>query len=476
MNALEQKSPALSTSDDGGWYEPVPLPEETVRPPIVVAEILRRDKVPPPQTLLQSANHTLGTEPIPAARYYSQEFFELERQKLWPKVWQYACWTHDIPDPGDIHVYRILDRSVLIVRQPDGSLKAFINACLHRGRELCERSGQQRELKCPYHYFTWGLDGGLKWVPSKWDFPQLRPEEFRLPEVRVAQWNGFIFINFDPHAPALEAYLGRHFLEQWSNWDYTNRYKALHVRKLIQCNWKTGQDAFIEGFHAFASHSQGAAVVPDDCSQQDIYPDDPHVSRFIIPVGYPSPRLNPPPAPQETFEMLCAGYLPEALGTEEGRIQEGEDSRDAAARIARKSYEKMLGIDASKLSAAEALDAISYFVFPNFMPWPTLAFPLVYRFRPAHSPDWCIWETMFFLPFEGKRPASAPVIELGADDPMENVAALGGLALVLHQDAVQLPAVQRGMKNLASGWLTLTRYQELRIRHYHRTLEQYLGL
>jgi nitrite reductase/ring-hydroxylating ferredoxin subunit len=457
-------------------YDPPALPAEDIRPSIFVNDVLRRDKVKPPQTLLESANYTLGTAPIPAARYFSQEFFELERQKLWPKVWQYACWTHDIPNPGDIHVYRILDRSVLIVRQRDGFLKAFLNACLHRGRELCEEHTHRNELKCPYHFFTWNLEGKLKWVPSQWDFPQIERDNFRLPEVRVEEWNGFVFINFDKQAPSLKQHFGPRMIEQWKSWNYQNRYKSLHVQKRIQCNWKTGQDAFIEGFHAFASHSQGAAIAPDDCSQQDIYPDDPHISRFHICIGYPSPRLNPPPAPQEVFEMLCAGFLPEALGTADGRMQEGEDSRDAAARIARKSYEKMLGIDASKLSAAEALDAISYFVFPNFMPWPTLAYPLVYRFRPAESPDWCIWDTMLFLPFEGERPPSAEIIKLGPEDPLENVAGLGGLALVLHQDAVQLPAVQRGMKNLASGQLTLTEYQEVRIRHYHRTLEQYLCL
>ncbi len=455
--------------------DPLTLPEEGVRPPIVVNEILRKDAVPPPANLLEDPHNTLGTDPIPASRYFSEEFFELERAKLWPKVWQFACWGQDIPNPGDTHVYRIMKRSVLIIRQRDGSVKAFVNACLHRGAELCETHTHKAELKCPYHYFTWGLDGDLKWVPSKWDFPQLNGRKFNLPEVRLEEWNGFLFINFDKDAPSLETYMGR-FAEHWKVWDFSKRYKAVHVQKRIQCNWKNGLDAFIEGFHAFASHGQGASVVPDDCSQVDIYPDSPHMSRFQIPMGYPSPRIHPAPPPEETFEMLCAGFLPEALGTEEGRIKPGEDSRAASARIARLSYEKNFGISADKLSTAEALDAISYFLFPNFMPWPCLSFPLVYRFRPAESPDWCIWDTMLFLPFSGERPPSAETIELGPDDPLEDIAALGGLALVLHQDAMQLPSVQRGQQNLVDGNLMLTEYQELRIRHYHKTLEHYLGL
>lgn len=455
--------------------DPEPLRPELERPPIVIGEVLRRDPFPPPENLLEDPQLRLGTDPIPAYRYFSREYAQLEKEKLWPKVWQFACWGQDIPNPGDIHVYRILDRSVLIVRQRDGGVKAFINACLHRGRELCEEHSHQAELKCPYHFFTWGLDGGLKWTPSKWDFPQVDEAKFRLPEIRVEEWNGFLFVNFDSNAPSLAEFMGQRFLDHWKVWDFSKRFKGAHVQKRVNCNWKTGQDAFIEGFHAFASHGQGAAMNPDDCSQVDIFDDAPNMSRFQIILGYPSPRLDPQPTPEETFEYMCAAYLPEALGTPEGRIQEGEDSRDAGARIARKRYAQSFGVDTSNWSTAETLDAISYFIFPNFMPWPTMAYPLVYRFLPTEDPDWCIWDVMLFFPFEGERPPSCETSVLQPEDSLEEMTQLGGLALVLHQDDVQLPAVQRGMKNLADGKLVITEYQELRIRHYHKLLEQYIG-
>ncbi len=239
---------------DGDAYV---LPPEPVRPDIQVGKILRADPTPAPATLLESSETTLGAAPIDARRYYTKEFAALEKEHLWPKIWQYACWSYDIPNPGDIHVYRILDRSVLIIRQKDGSLKALVNACLHRGRELCEANANQAELRCPYHAFTWGLNGDLKWVPSKWDFPQLDEANFRLPEIRIETWNGFVFVNFDKDAPPLQQYLGR-LPAQWeqSGWDFSKRFTAVHVRKRIKCNWKTGQDGFIEGMHTFASHPQ----------------------------------------------------------------------------------------------------------------------------------------------------------------------------------------------------------------------------
>jgi len=454
-----------------------PVPKsEAEHPGLHVADVMRKDDIPPPATLLDNSGLTIGTEPIPASRYFSQEFADLERDKLWPKVWQFACWGYDIPNPGDIHVYRILDRSVLLVRQRDGSVKAFINACLHRGRELCEADDHQGELKCPYHFFTWGLEGGLKFVPSQWDFPQVDAKNFQLPEVRIEEWNGFLFINFDKDAMPLKHYMGR-MVEQWKDWDFSaTRFKAVHVEKQLSCNWKTGQDAFIEGFHAFASHSQGAALSPSECPQVDVYEDSPHTNRFHILIGYPSTSMPVQPDPQTIVEIMCANLLPEAMGTDEARLQPGEDSRAAIARIYRKFYSKNYGVDTSNLSTAEALDALSYFVFPNFMPWPSWSFPLIYRFRPGATPDTCIWDIMLFLPFEGERPPSAEVIRLGLDDSLLDVAALGPVAMILHQDAVQVPAVQRGMKNLVSGLVNPSRYQEMRIRHYHQTLEKYLGL
>jgi nitrite reductase/ring-hydroxylating ferredoxin subunit len=475
MDSLDlDTNPAYNGGEIAGEFS---LPPEPNRPDVVVGKVLRTDPTPPPATLLESSETTFGTDPIPVSRYISREFSELEKQKLWPKVWQFACWSYDIPNPGDIHVYRMLDRSVLIVRQRDGSIKALINACLHRGRELCETHTNQAELRCPYHAFTWGLGGDLKWTPSKWDFPQIDEANFRLPEIRVEIWNGFVFVNFDKDAMPLEKYLGR-MVEQWSSsgWDFSTRYKAVHVRKRIRCNWKAGQDGFIEGMHTFASHPQFIATVPDDSSQQDVYVDEPHISRFTFLAAIPSHRLQPKPSEQEIFEALCADFLPEALGTEEGIVQPGETARTAIARIAARAYVKNFGIDVSKYTVSELIDPVSYAIFPNFMPWPTLSFPLAYHFLPDEDPDWCIWDTMMFLPFSGERPPSAEMIELREGESFETVLALGKMGLIAEQDAVQLPAVQRGMRNLQSGVLTLTEYQEVRIRHYHRTLSKYLGV
>src|SRR4026208_420779 len=98
------------------FVEPAAPPAEPDRPE-VLEEILRRDTIPANETLLESTENRLGTAPLDARRYYSPEFFKLEIEKMWPRVWQYAAWSYDIPNPGDGAVYRNAGRSDLIVRQ-----------------------------------------------------------------------------------------------------------------------------------------------------------------------------------------------------------------------------------------------------------------------------------------------------------------------------------------------------------------------
>ena len=95
-----------------------------------------------------------------------------------------ACREEDIPDVGDTTVYSIAHLSILIVRSAPDSIKAFYNACLHRGRLLREEDGHASELRCPFHGYCWNLDGSLKQIPAEWDFPHVDPDDFHLPEVR----------------------------------------------------------------------------------------------------------------------------------------------------------------------------------------------------------------------------------------------------------------------------------------------------
>ncbi len=458
----------------------VPMPPEELERPYDVQEVFRTDTVPPAPTMLTRSDYDLGTEPLDVERYFTRAFHDREVEKLWGKAWQFAVWSYDIPKPGDVHVYRIVDRSVLIVRQPDMSVKAFINSCLHRGSELCKSDTHRKALRCPYHGFTWSLEGELAWAPSRWDFPQLDPQSFHLPQVRVEEWNGFLFINFDDDAPSLKDYMGLMY-EQWGGdqpqgaWDFRSKYKAVHLVKTINCNWKTCMDGFLESLHVLAVHPQITNMHPDSSSQYDVYPNEPHFNRYHAVLGLPSKMIASNPSGQEILDAFTGSYLPEHSGTEFGKLRDGETPRHAFGRMARDAYGKRLGVDVSSLPEAELIDGTQYLLFPNFTPWPSLLNPLVYRFRPlGNDPDWSIWETIFFLPFDGERPPSCEIINIGPEESFLDYNAMGALDTLLQQDAEQLPLVQRGLKASKTGKLTLTKYQEARIRHYNQTIDDYL--
>ena len=114
----------------------------------------------------------IGTPPqrptlVPAERYYSAAFAQLEVERMWPKVWQLACTVDHVAEPGDYFEYRCGPYSVLIVRGDDGTLRAFQNVCRHRGNSLCAGAGSDlRELRCGYHGWTWDLAGVAQASPE----------------------------------------------------------------------------------------------------------------------------------------------------------------------------------------------------------------------------------------------------------------------------------------------------------------------
>ena len=130
-------------------------------------DLLDQEAVEVPEFLRLQSNPHLGDEDLSVDRYISQEFFDLEKDRMWPKVWQMVCREEDIAEPGDHHVYNIIDNSVIITRTPSHAIRGFINSCLHRGRCLRDESGTVTEFRCPFHGATWNLDGQFQGIPCQ---------------------------------------------------------------------------------------------------------------------------------------------------------------------------------------------------------------------------------------------------------------------------------------------------------------------
>jgi nitrite reductase/ring-hydroxylating ferredoxin subunit len=213
-----------------------------------------------------------GPALVPVARYTSREYHELEKQRLWSRVWQMACHEDDFPNVGDVVPYDIADKSYLVVRVADDEFKAYYNACLHRGRKLREvRARGLTELRCAFHGWAWNLDGTLKQVPCAYDFTDMDREEESLPEVKIGRWGRFIFINPDPDCAPLEEHLGD-LASQFEVLPYERRYKQAHVAKVIRANWKAVQEAFMESYHVLLTHPQILTGGANDmCTKYDAF-------------------------------------------------------------------------------------------------------------------------------------------------------------------------------------------------------------
>lgn len=436
--------------------------------------LLARDSRPVPEVLASESPADLGTAPLDASRYTSPAFFELERERLWPRVWQVACREEEVPEPGDYHVYDVVGRSLVVLRQADGSLRAFHNSCLHRGRRVAAGQGQAGQLRCGFHGWTWNIDGTIRSVPCRWDFPQLADADLRLPEAQVATWGGFVFVNLDREAAPLADYLGvlpRHF----ERWRLEDCYKAVHVGKVIPCNWKVAMEAFMESYHVVATHPQILPVFADANAQYDVY--GAHVNRNLAAFGAPSPHLGDDAvAPAEVVDGML-GMMGRQRPAD--RPREGEEgARAYLGSLNRASFARAFGGDYEDVSDAETLDALVYNVFPNFAPWGGFAPNIVYRWRPdGLKVDSCLMEVMILKRSAPGRPRPRPV-GLRMLSPAESWSAateLPVLGPVVDQDMGNMPQVQAGLGASATGRVHLGRYQEVRIRHFHRTLDRYLA-
>ena len=455
-------------------------PEDLAAPPAGSArcpgpstrDIILADGWKVPEALVQESYEFLGDQDISYDRYLSPGFFRQEVDKVWGKAWQWACREEHIPEVGDYVTYDIGPYSILVVRSAPDQIKAYHNACLHRGTQLrrSETSGSATELRCPFHGWSWNLDGGLKNIPCRWDFPHVTDEGFRLPEVPVETWGGFVFINLDPQAAPLQQFLGvlpEHFRD---GWDLSRRCVVLHLQKELPTNWKAALEAFLEAYHVVETHAQGLATAGDANAQYDIF--DQHVTRFVHTVGFPSPHYTKPQSQQEILDKM---RFSEGGAT----VPEGRSARSVAAEQLRRRFGEAWGVDLSGYSDSEMLDSIEYHLFPNMCLFPGVSLPMIYRFRPIGMD---VGKTLFdlvflqLLPDGAEHPLPPDPVRVAAEQSYGEAPGMNpSLGAVYDQDTDNLERQYRGFQASRKRGETLGNYQEARIRHFHQTLDRYLS-
>ena len=436
-------------------------------------DLLARDNSSVPAPLKAESYEFLGDEDIPYSNYTSKGRLRAEFEKLWPRVWQWACREEHIPEPGDFYVYDIGHLSAVIVRTESGEVKAFHNVCKHRGTQLKQPGscGFSENLRCPFHGWTYSLDGELIDLPEHWDFPHVGADTHSLTEVQVGLWFGFVFVNFDRQAPPLESHLGV-LKDHFANLGIEDRYLETHVQKRLPTNWKAAAEAFLEAYHVKETHAGGMPGT-EVTTQYDVFGET--VTRFIHTIGSPNPRVDPPQTEQQLLDrMWVRGWQGEAVPN----VPEGMTARDFYADHLKRTLGEAYGQDFSHYPTCMTLDSIEYFLFPNAFFFPGLSLPMVYRFRPdAEDPDYCTFDLLMLRPVppDGKAPPPPEPIKLNVDDSYTVAEGLGRLGAVYDQDTGNMAAQTRGFKCSPKPGQTLGNYQEVRARFLQQQVERYLN-
>jgi phenylpropionate dioxygenase-like ring-hydroxylating dioxygenase large terminal subunit len=417
------------------------------------------------------ADRDMGTDDIPVDRYISRAFHDLEMKHMWSRAWQMACHETDIPDRGNYITYEIGSQSWILVRQKDGGVRAFANACLHRGMQLVDGQGSAPVLTCPFHGWSWNIDGTNRAVTQRWDFPQLEGRNLCLPEAKIGRWGGFVFINPDQEAESFADHIGE-LPDHFRSAPLEHRRVAVHVARVMPANWKVAMEAFLESYHVSPTHPQSVAVSEYAETQYDIYGDN--LSRLatisIAPVSDAMKALS-----DQEFADLGA----KTTGREPIVLAPGETYRQALANERRTQIGAVLGQSIDHLSDCEMLDAVEYFLFPNFLPWHGYGLPIVYRFRPnGDRHDSSIMEIYLLAPrnLSEPPPKAAEIVWLPEDRPFADYEPLGRLGPIFDQDYVNIAGMWKGLHATRQPGLWAAHYQESRIRHYHRRIDDFIAL
>lgn len=418
-----------------------------------------------------SHEDAIGTPPqrptlVPAERYHSPAFAALEVERMWPKVWQVACTVDHVAEPGDFFEYRCGRFSVLIVRGPDGVLRAFQNVCRHRGNSLCAGSGaDMRELRCGYHGWTWDLSGALKRVPNRRGFGALRMADLPLHAVRVDTWERLVFVNLDTDAMPLLDYLEAVPDDiAWCGLGDFRCYATLTVE--VEANWKTIADGYSETYHVQTLHPELHRCMDDVYAPQTIWG---HTGKSEQLYGLASPQLKETLTDADVWDAYVAtqGAL---MGVAEDTPYPADRNGPVAEVIAErtKAFAAERGVDLGWAGTDQMMRLHQYNVFPNMTLLTNADHLTVMTSHPGSDPDHGELVMMLWMRMAPGAPRSRPTdVRMTADEAHPG--------LVLTQDIGVLPGIQRGLHQPGFTHLVLSN-EERRVINMHRNLDHYLDL
>lgn len=426
-----------------------------------------------------------ATNWVPKEVYTSREFADLEARYLWPRIWQVACREEELPDVGSFVTYEILDESIIVMRTSESEIKAYNNACLHRGRRLTAGDGCTSQMKCPYHGWTWNIDGTCLDVVDIEDWGgALKKEKLGLKEFKVGRWGGFVFINMDDKCEPFDEFLGdipNHLdVLEPQTWRY-----RWNITVGVDANWKATMEAFTEAYHVQETHKRLEPFI------------DPLMN--ALPMGRHGRlqrRLGPPVFGRygtggKSFEDERLNFLENlrvnirdtyAITTDRdyqaaSRVMQELPSTATWLEAADAGFEFIrqaaiaTGVGFPKATREQLYNAgANWNIFPNMANVMTATGAVWYRWRPSpdNDPNRCLYDIWCLERF---APGTEPILEKRVFDDWRNCPLLPPL---LMEDFSNLADVQRGMRTRHFKGALLNPRQEQVVANFQRALRQFI--
>ena len=185
---------------------------------------------------------------MPASVYTSPEFLARELENIFRRQWICVGRASAIPEPADYFTYEVAGQPIIVLRGTEGDVRAFSNVCLHRMSVLLQGRGRVRTIVCPYHAWTYGLDGALRGAPHMHASPGFDRQDYRLPAIRSETWLGWIYVTLDPSLPSVAEHLAplAMLIESYGMEHYVETFREEHV---WDTNWKILAENFMESYH-----------------------------------------------------------------------------------------------------------------------------------------------------------------------------------------------------------------------------------
>jgi len=212
-----------------------------------------------------------GQRTLASAYYLSTDVFSAEQSRIWENQWLCVGRIADWSKPGDFQVLTVGRESVIVLRDQQGNFQSYFNLCRHRGTRLCETdSGSLRKtIQCPYHAWTYGLDGKLVGVPDEETFTDFRREEHSLHRVACRTWEGFVWLNLSSEPKPFETVF-QELLEKFTAWNLPQLISLGRCEYDVLANWKLIVQNYSECYHCSPVHPALVKLTPSTSGGNDL--------------------------------------------------------------------------------------------------------------------------------------------------------------------------------------------------------------